>query len=273
MNLSKQLQVPQAKGIITYKHIRAGLQDPDNPNRMTSPAGENVPNIDTIYDPFDEEEPYKIMKYVRSTGTDVNGNLTELLGDIDFVKPGFIYVDAQRQRNLYIHMERSNFNGSNPYRDTTKPIIFTKVDKVRTAKEEKILLESKDDAVAKLRELNATVDGKKELVSFYASTGGNPLDDADLMYTNIRKMVEANPDAFLSAIGSEKTKIKSDLAAAVTAEMIEFLDQKSQWIWKKERTEILPVARGLDKNVALYDFVVGKKGTPVLKEIRRRLEA
>lgn len=270
-NLSETLKVrkPERKGLVYYRIPWYGAIDPIM-LRPINGAGVEWNAEETIYDPGDETN--KTLRWVKSHYTDANKKVVEVLGRIEINESGLLSVDPWKQPELYEYIERSNYLGDNPYRDTSKPIYLVKFDVSATAKKELAKANLEDQAMEIWRKL-AREDGGVGLRTYAKAMLPNwaSMNHEEIEW-NMRVIAKNDPESFIRNSGSKKVEIKALIADAVDGKIISYQQAARSWDWNREKTPFVSVPNGTDETDYLVAwFLDEKQGQNTYREIQRRL--
>jgi len=143
---------------VVYR-VSSITRNPVDPSEILIPAGVNVPVFEQIWD--EEKQEYVDIAAISRINPDGNHMFYELW----FLQTqgGHIILTGGRAADQEVHSYLSlcNYNGSNPRRDTSKPIIFELVDEAKKSEAERKNMNLKREA------LYAAADRKLEDVKIY----------------------------------------------------------------------------------------------------------
>ena len=272
-NISAKLKVKMPKEPVYYQVL--GIKpDPNNKNRMKIPASVHIKNIQTIYDPGDEE--VKTVKYVtgQRTTNDANGNakIVERLGEIFFERAtnGMITINPKNKKDLplYRFLEICNENLSNPNRDKTVTPRFRKLDKAKEAKDQFEIARQRTEAVSLA--LNMPYE---ELQRFAEELNVPTNRDPYEVRMAMKVKAEQNPAIFIAHSKADvKTVITGQIKEAIDKEIIAFDEESDKWVWAQNKALILELKPGKEKLEALFEYYTGSpKGQAAFKKVLEKL--
>lgn len=177
-------------------------RDPLDPKGgMVIPAVFGIPATDRIYD--SEKDDYIDIAYV--TGQGQGGE--PIVGELQFTgnMMGLMQLQGGKASDQakYEYMEKCNFNGSNPDRDTSKPVYFTRKDYKAEAKAKREKRDEMIEAVNQARKLD--VAHLRQVALGIGFTGIT--DDNDQLREKVEDYAEANPKKFLAVIENKDLSI------------------------------------------------------------------
>ncbi len=272
-NISKNLKVTLPK-VPVYYQLLSVKPDSENKGRLKMPSSVRIPNIQTIFDPGDDE--VKVFKYIvgQRTVSDNNGNtkLTEKLGDIYFYRNsnGMIIIQPKNKKDLplYQFLEICNENASNPHRDKNTTPLFKRMDKAQDAKDSFEKEMERNEAISLA--LNMPYEELKPFAEkLKIFTNRDPYEVRMAM----KVKAEENPTIFIAKNEIDvKTIISSQIKEAIDKEIIVFNAEENRWMWSQNKALILNVAIGQEKMEALFEFYTeNDKGRESFKKVINKL--
>lgn len=243
-----------------------GIQpDPMNPGKWAIPAAKNVPPIDQIWD--EEKQEYVEIAAVRTFDSEGNHTFHEIwfFGN----QGGHMILRGGNAIDQEIHsfLSISNYNGSNPNRDTTKEVYFTLVDEQAKSEVERKVRNIKREA------LNVSADLTAEDVRNYiAALGQDDTRPLEVLRNDLEAMADSDPKSFLDLVSNKQAVMKATLNRALKKNVIKFEEEQSRFTWPTGEV-ITTVARttGSDAVEDLVAFCVSStKGEKVYQTIQTK---
>lgn len=250
--------------IVTYR-VNAINRNPVNPSEVLIPAAVGVPIIDQIWD--EEKQDYVDIAAIRSVSPD--GNI--LYHDVWFygsqgghmILKGGVAADQE----IHSYLALSNFNGSNPNRDTSKEIIFNLVDEKAKSEVDRKTRNVRREA------LNAAADlSADDVRNYIAALGKDDTKSIEVLRNSLEELADKNPQEFLDLISNKQAVIKATLNRAITKGVILFDVEQSRFTWANGEV-ITTVARttgGESVDDLLTYCVSSAKGDKVLQLILQK---
>lgn len=254
------------KAIYELTGIEKDPLDPDGV-KLAIPFAKGVPNTDRVWD----EELKKFIDIAFITGEGEGG--TPKMGDIVFWKEmgGIMILHGGKARDerLFQYMERTNYNGSNPHRDPTSPVIFTRKDYKAEAKKKREERDIKFLAVKKAKELSLT-QVRQISVYLYFNTDA----EEEVLREKLEEYADNNPNAFL-ALTENKDLVIMDVASEAINKGILFVDKQGRKITDKGGQVLLtwqikPDANPLEEFVAFVKTDAGSEYYAELKSVLKK---
>jgi hypothetical protein len=237
-------------------------RNPIDPSEILIPAGVNVPVYDQIWD--EEQQEYVDIAAISKINPDGNHMFYELW----FLQTqgGHMILTGGRAADQEIHSYLSlcNYNGSNPRRDTSKPIIFELVDEAKKSEQERKNRNFKREA------LNVAADLSADDVKIYtAALGKDDSKPLEQLRNELEQMADRDPKEFLDLVNNKQSTMKAVINRALLKGVIVFSAEQSRFSWPNGEA-ILSVARvtGQDAVDELVSFCVSSaKGEKVYQTI------
>jgi hypothetical protein len=260
---------PLKKGQKAIYELVGIKKDPLDPEgvKLTIPFAKGVPNTDRAWD----EDKKEFIDIAFVTGEGEGGK--PVMGDIIFWKGdgGLMILQGGKARDerLYQYMERTNYNGSNPHRDTTFPVIFTRKDYKAEAQKKREQRDIRFLAVKKAKELNITMVRQ---ISVYLHF--NMESEDDVLREKLEEYADNNPKAFLSLTENKDLAIM-DVANEAMNKGILFVDKQGRKITDKGGQTLLtwqikPDANPLEEFVAFVKTDAGSEYYAELKSVLKK---
>lgn len=187
----------------TVVYELAGLKtDPLDPEKgLAVPAVFGIPGTDRVFDKDKDE----YIDIAHITGHGEGGK--PIIEPVMFVSSmaGILVLNGGKAKDqaIYEYMEKSNYNGSNPDRDTSKPIYFYRKDYKAEAKQKREKRNEMIEAINKARALDVAHMRQVALgVGFTALT-----DDNDSLREKLEDYAEKNPQKFLAIVENKDLAI------------------------------------------------------------------
>lgn len=234
-----------------------------------------IPNRDVV---FNEETGDAIpIGYVQGYSSDG----TPMLGSIWFpVESECIVVCLSGVKNasLYNYLEVSNYNESNPKRDTTIPAIYRRIDSLSNAKQTR---EQRTERVTALRAvISMTNEQVKEFIetnsgNFPVKIVSKPNGDQDweAIRDSLERWAEQNPKNFLSMTESKKSsddsEIESLIKKSVEDKIIGFDVDTKSWYGANGKPFLKVNSASKRDSAYIYDLVRYLKTPEGLKVYER----
>lgn len=244
-----------------YKLTGLGRKDADG--KPIIPSSVKVPSSCYITDPH-TDLPVQI------------GLVKELRGEHDFkLDPIWFRRIELGQKiingggpdvELHLYLYYSNYNGSNPNRNTDVKPIYEYYDVEKEAK-------AAGEKTAMLRNaLNYASAMKEDAMRDYATAKG--LNGDKMEVYSLRKLVEDHaknaPQEFLNFSKNDTTGILADVKRASRLQVISFNIENNAWEWTETKETIINIPRQSNKDEALASyFAKDKKGQRVYSEVKK----
>lgn len=240
-------------------------KNPMNPEKIAIPSAKNVPPVDTIWD--EEKGEYIDIACIKSVDAQGNHNFQEIFfyGNM----AGHLILQGGRafDQEIHTYLTLCDYNASKPNRDTTKEIIFERVDEEVKAEKESRTRNIRREA------LNAAADLTPEEVKDYAAALGK--DDSKpvkVLRNELEEMADSQPEDFMSLINNKQAVMKATINRALKKNVLVFNEEQSRFEWPNKEA-ILTVARttGSDAIEELISFCISSaKGEKVFQTIQSK---
>ena len=273
-NEVKNGEVPELKRGQKVTYELYGLKkDPMDPEkderkkRLQIPFKVGIPPTDRVHWGKGDKGEWVDIAYIKGYG---NGGVP-LFGEIQFdkVNAGTLTLVGGKgdDDRKYKYLEMCNFNGSNPFRDTSMPIIFTRKDYKKERDEKRKKRDLLVDAITTAKGLDlATL--RKMSIGIY----GNVMEDDEEMRIKIENFAEARPTDFLAMYESNDLNIM-ELGAEAQKKGILSFDMQARKILSSGNTIYTwspdKGAKPLEKFV---DFVKSEEGHVFYNELKEKLK-
>jgi hypothetical protein len=253
------------KGEIATFKVAKIMRHPAMPNELIVPAAVSVPVIDQIWD--EEKQDYVDIAAISRVSKDGNHGFHELWFYGAQAGHWILRGGVAQDQEIFSYLSLSNFNGSNPNRDTSKEVIFELVDDNKKSEVERKVRSLKREA------LNISADLDAESVkNLIAALGKDDTRKIDVLRNELETLADKDPAAFLELAGNKQAAIKATLNRAVTKGAILFDAEQSRFTWPNGEV-ILTVARttGSDSIDELLGYCISNaKGEKVLQTIQQK---
>lgn len=254
------------KAIYELVGIKKDPLDPSGES-LTIPFAKGVPTTDRAWDK-DREEFIDIafIKTESAGGEPVMDEIIFWKGDGGMM---ILYGGKARDEKLFQYMERTNYNGSNPDRDTSKPIIFTRKDYKAEAKSRREERDLKFLAVKKAKELSTPMVRQ---ISVYLQFDMGK--DPEVLQERLEEYAEANPKAFL-ALTENKDLTIMEVASEAERKGILLIDKQGRKITNNAGETLLtwqikPNVNPLEEFVAFVKTDAGSEYYAELKSVLKK---
>lgn len=239
-----------------------------NGENIPFPKEYGIPTTDIIYIPPADGEEYGTTMSIRYARGEKEIEIDKQSknakkGEIT-AKRGFVFCNENEVSKMK-YLDSCNYNGSNPNRDTTKPIIFIEVKEGEMAK---------DGLRARYRigELYHTVQQMEpEMVKalcdvFGVATLSNSIDD--LRYDLIT-VGESNVERFYNVLESEDTAVKIIISKAFKQQIIY---RSGTHIKLAPSNRVIMALQSENVLSELFDFFMSNKGKDLYMQIKNRVD-
>jgi hypothetical protein len=254
------------KALYELVGIKKDPLDPDG-EKLTIPFAKGVPNTDRSWDEKKGEFIDIAFKLSESAGGE------PVMGDIIFWRGdgGLMVLQGGKARDekLYQYMERTKYNGSNPHRDPSYPVIFIRKDYKAEAKKKRDERDMKFLAVKKAKELNTVLVRQ---IAVYLNL--NMDQEEDVLREKLEEYAESNPTAFISLTENKDLVIMEVCNEAVSRGLL-FVDKQGRKITDKGGQTLLtwqikPDANPLQEFVAFVKTDAGSEYYSELKSVLKK---
>ena len=246
-------------------------QDPDNPGRYIIPASYQFRLRDQIVVTDKNGTNPRPIHIAYSKGVNADGTL--VLGqDLFFSDDNFgrIVLDPKKASDhaKFMYMEYSNMNGSNPNRDESVKIIWTKQDLEVKAKASRVDRKARKEAMLEAAQLSPYMI---EVLIDVLGTSSDKEKSEEEQRDIIEDIAETDPKTFLAAVKSSLSEIISTTKKAKDLGIIKN-DFKKQAFISQPDDEVIFSTKGLDKKKTYELFAKFLQENPkVLKTIESKV--
>ena len=226
-----------------------------------------IPYRDLIVDEEGNEYQLELVDKKQANGNPKYMDLwiTEQMGGI-LLLHGKKISDSR----IFQYLSMSNYNASNPNRDSSVRPIVELVDEVEGAKTRRSLKAKKREAEMMAEEMTDA-----EVRQYFASSGGNAHRPMETLREMLEHEAGENPDLFLKKGHTRETEINGNLKLASDADIIVFDKEDNSWIWPQGDV-ICPVKRGIGVSrygTLLEHVTMSESGQRVYDRIKAELKA
>ncbi len=167
------------------------------------------------------------------------------------------------EHETYPLVELSNKNASNPFRDTSEPALFERVDDVRESK-------------AKSKKRNYLFDSLKairgwkdhEVIQVAAGHNQSTTLPVDILRNRLEEIAEKDPEGFYNSIESDDLFIRSIIKMAQEKELIRFNPVENKWSYTNsdETLALLDRREGVTETEQFVEFLKNSANGPAIRE-------
>ena len=232
------------------------------------PSIHMIPNVDRVYDK--ETDDYIDIASIGSIG--IGGKPT--MNTIQFTKKdkGLMALRGSKtgDREIFQYLSLSNYNKSNPNRDTAVNPLYELVEPSRGAKESRENRTLRRDAMNVAAELSAA-----EVREFISSMNKDAKRDMSILRDEIELMAEKDPKGFIKLSKDKNKSIQANCKLAIDKKIIEFDKKTSSFLWVGTGETIVTVPRSSKSSYlqGFTNFVLSNKnGESVYQEVVKLLK-
>lgn len=251
--------------VFQYLDIRP---DPQNKGSYIMPSMAMMPKIDRVYDP--KKDDYVDIANIKSLG--VGGK--PVIEPIAFSRQtqGKLLLRGNKtgDKEVYQYLMLSNYNKSNPNRDTSLKPLYELVEPARTAKESRSERSLRRDAMNVAAELSAA-----EVREFISSLNKDAGRDISILRDELETMAEKDPKQFIALSKDKNKSIQANVKRAIDKKIIKFDKASSSFKWATTDEVIVQVPRSSKSSYlqGFTNFVLSNKnGESVYEEIVKLLK-
>lgn len=241
----------------TKQFVVAGITPHPWTNELIVPSVVTVPPVDQIQDPNSGEwVDIAAISRIEKDGKHGYHELT-FYGH----NAGRIILSGGRgaDQEVYAYLKLSNFNGSNPNRDESKPIYYYEVDEAKKAEQDEKIRDIKREALNSLADLSAA-----DVRDYAASLGLDDKLDLKILRNKLGDLADKDPKAFNDLLSDKTAVIKATINRSIRDGKILFDAVASKYTWPHGE-EILRVPRAEDAVDELAGYLAtNPKGEKVL---------
>jgi hypothetical protein len=250
------------RGEIAVFRSAAIQRHPFMPEEVVIPTYQGVSPVDQIWD--EELQEYVDIAAIKTVKPGGEPEFHE----IAFTKIGAGHIilkgDSAGDREIYSFMFLSNFNGSNPDRNTDSPIMYTMIDEIKKSEVERKGRNFKREA------LNIAADLSADDVRVYsAALGRDDSRSLEVLRNELELLADRDPQGFLELVNNKQSTMKAIINRALLKGVLSFDNERSMFTWPNGEV-ILTVARatGQDAVDELIAFCISSaKGEKVYQTI------
>lgn len=251
--------------VFQYLNVK---EDKANPGKVVMPSSHMIPTVDRVYD--SEVDDYIDIASIKSLG--VGGK--PIFNTIQFTKQdkGLMALQGSRtgDREIFQYLMLSNYNASNPNRDTTVVPLFKLVEAKKEAAESRKQRNLRRDAMNVAAELSAA-----EVREFIASLNKDEDRDISILRDELEVLAEKDPKQFISLSKDKNKSIQANCKKAIDQKVIKFDKATSSFTWVSTGETIVQVPRSSKSSYlqGFTNFVLSNKnGELVYEEIVKLLK-
>tara|TARA_R100001510_G_C7602490_1_gene168663 strand:- start:45 stop:893 length:849 start_codon:yes stop_codon:yes gene_type:complete len=254
--------------IYTFHDIKS---DPDNPGKYIIPNIYRFKCIDQIVVTDEDGTNARPIHIAYTNGSNPDGSIV-VGDDLYFSAEGFgrIVLNPKKASDhaKFMFMEYSNQNGSNPNRDESTPIVWTKQDLVVKAKTSRTDRKKRKEALLEAVQLSPYMVGV--LINVLGSSSDSDKSEEE-QRDIIEDIAENDPKTFLAAVKSTLSEIISTTKKAKDLGIIKN-DFKKQAFISQPDDEVIWSTKGIDKKKTYELFARYLQENPkVLKTIESKV--
>lgn len=269
-NIPEHLKAPKLKPkeIVHYRFYDVVSYDFFTKKKVVRQST-RIPTKDTIMDPKTGKH-YDIGVFDKVQK--VNGVDTIYTKPLVIKESEDVYLQQGNilQEEGYEFLEISNFNKSNPNRDSSIPALFERIDRIQVAKANAKKIDDLGEALFFIKSMS-----ESDVREWAAAMGKDEKDDIEFLWAEIKESAKENPVAFVKFINEPTTKDKALVKYAETAGILKYNMAEHKMHWANDTT-IAKLERK-DGNTYIDDFMdwinVSKNGPDVLTQIRKKNKA
>jgi hypothetical protein len=251
--------------VFQYLNVKA---DKQNPGKVVMPSVHMVPQVDRVYDK--ELDDYVDIASIASIG--VGGKPS--FNTIQFTKQekGLMPLRGNRtgDREIFQYLMLSNYNASNPDRDTSIVPLFKLVEPTKEAADSRKQRTLRRDAMNVAAELSAA-----EVRVFIAALNKDEKRDISILRDELEIMAEKDPQKFITLSKDKNKSIQATCKSAIDKKLIKFDKGNSTFSWVSTGETIVQVPRSSKSSYlqGFTNFVLSNKnGELVYEEIVKLLK-
>ncbi|MAN63463.1 MAG: hypothetical protein CMI60_16130 [Parvibaculum sp.] len=243
-------------------------EDPLNPGKVQMPFMVIAPNKDRVYDP--DIEDYVDIAAIKSLG--IEGKPTFHTIEFTKQKAGRLLLQGNiaRDRDLYQFLTLSNYNASNPNRDTSVQPLFELVNPKVKAEKARKSRSLKRDAMNVAAELSGA-----EVREFISSLGKDEKRDLSVLRDELETLAETDPNQFIKLSKNTNKSYQANIKRALDKNIISFDGETNTFTWTSTGETIVQVPRSskLGHLEGFTNFVLSNKnGASIYQEIVKLLK-
>lgn len=243
--LSSEIKVTKLKkgdDLVKYEILNK-RPDKKNKGRMIMASSTLVPSRDTILDPGDNE--LKAIECIDKTipirmkdGTaGVENKLLPILFYAANNGQITINPDSNTDRKLYEYLERTNFNLSNPHRDTDVQAMFKRLDEEGDAKKTLAKKKAVRDAVRLVEDMSIG-DLRSMAKGLEGHMAVNSGDTESLLRLAMEEKAEKYPEEFIKDTAPKVDNVLlGHIHNGIEKEIIELDKRTYRWVGEEDKDE------------------------------------
>lgn len=215
-------------------------EDPDNWGKFLIPAALQIPSTDTVYDK--EKDDYTPIAFIERTKIDGSA----IFGDIIFTgqNMGYLFLNGNNaaHQKMYQYIELSNYNASNPNRDTSVEPLFERIDSKKEAINEREIRKLIVKAVNFALELD---DKRATEVAAALGIDGESIEETR---NSLEDYATDHPEDFLEVAERATVEVEKLLKDAVKKGIIKNNVNASRFEWAETKKVIHQYKKSVGKN-------------------------
>lgn len=242
--------------------------DKQNPGKVVMPSIHMIPEVDRIYDK--ELDDYVDIASIQSLG--VGGK--PIFSTIQFSKQekGLMALRGSKtgDREIYQYLMLSNYNASNPDRDSSVVPLYKLMEPKKEAADSRKHRTLRRDAMNVAAELSAA-----EVREFIAALNKDEKRDISILRDELEIMAEKDPQQFITLSKDKNKSIQANCKSAIDKKVIRFDKATSTFLWVSTGETIVQVPRSSKSSYlqGFTNFVLSNKnGELVYEEIVKLLK-
>lgn len=242
--------------------------DPQNKGQFIMPSMAFMPKVDRVYDP--KKDDYVDIANIKALGV---GGVPQIEA-IAFSKQtqGKLMLRGNKtgDKEIFEYLSLSNYNASNPNRDTSVVPLFELVEPAKKAQDARKDRNLRRDAMNVAAELSAS-----EVREFISSLNKDETRDMSILRDELEIMAEKDPRKFISLSKDKSKSIQSNVKKAIDKKIIRFDKATSEFKWVGTDETIVQVPRSSKTSYlqGFTNFVLSNKnGGSVYEEVVKLLK-
>lgn len=242
--------------------------DPNNKGMVIMPSMAFMPEVDRVYDSKNDE--YIDIANIKSIGVGGKPNIEPVA--FSKTTQGKLLLKGSKtgDREIYQYLMLSNYNKSNPDRDTSIVPLYELVEPKKKATESRQDRASRREAMNVAAELSAA-----EVREFIASMNKDESRDMSILRDELELFAEKDPKGFIKLSKDKNKSIQSNCKLAIDKKIITFDKKTSSFSWVGTGETIVTVPRSSKSSYlqGFTNFVLSNKnGESVYQEIVKLLK-
>ena len=267
-----------AEATVTYRLLVAGdTRQKVDKNGVAEPPRKEpgqptiMPAQSTIYDAFKQEDVVMMVTKGKKQVTAPGGGII-LVDNVEYIVfngNGELNV-TRSQKQLYEYLELCPANRTNRLVDAPYMLNGYLFERVEPEKTEAELADRMRLALKVKSRLAELTDEETRLLAL--DLRQDSTKSAAGMFTDLCLLADADPEQVFNALGEEKLKTRALVNEGSTANVVEYVGDKQQWVQTASREVLLTVAANSDPKEALVDYLITSQGQKTKTALTRLLE-